>query len=156
MPIGKYDYKGENEMFKQMKKTLKNQKGLTLIELLAVIVILGIIAAIAVPSINGIINKSEQDAVKADAIQVLNAAKLLAAAEGPLTGAETWDQDDLDPYVDSVAFNTYVVSLDDTDTTQYAITVTVNDAGGVTLTFTDATIANINADTGTGARTIGQ
>ena len=36
-------------MFKNMKKQLNNEKGLTLIELLAVIVILAIIAAIAVP-----------------------------------------------------------------------------------------------------------
>ncbi|RIV13331.1 prepilin-type N-terminal cleavage/methylation domain-containing protein, partial [Priestia flexa] len=46
-----------------MKKFLKNEKGLTLIELLAVIVILGIIAAIAIPSIGGIIQKSREDAV---------------------------------------------------------------------------------------------
>ena len=41
-------------MKRKMKALLKNEKGLTLIELLAVIVILGIIAAIAVPSIGGI------------------------------------------------------------------------------------------------------
>ncbi|MGM9950417.1 MAG: prepilin-type N-terminal cleavage/methylation domain-containing protein, partial [Lysinibacillus sp.] len=34
-------------MLQQMKKRMKNEKGLTLIELLAVIVILAIIAAIA-------------------------------------------------------------------------------------------------------------
>ena len=59
-----------------MKKRLKNQKGLTLIELLAVIVILGIIAAIAVPSISGIIEKSKNDAAIAEAIQIINSAKL--------------------------------------------------------------------------------
>ena len=42
-------------MFKNMKKQLNNEKGLTLIELLAVIVILAIIAAIAVPAIGNII-----------------------------------------------------------------------------------------------------
>jgi type IV pilus assembly protein PilA len=67
--------KGEGNMFKRF---LKNEKGLTLIELLAVIVILGIIAAIAVPSIGGLINKTKEDAVKADAVQLLNAAKLYA------------------------------------------------------------------------------
>ncbi|OBZ12973.1 type II secretion system protein [Bacillus sp. FJAT-26390] len=42
----------------------RNQKGLTLIELLAVLVIVGIIAAIAIPAISGTINKSKE---KADA-----------------------------------------------------------------------------------------
>ncbi|HZG56052.1 competence type IV pilus major pilin ComGC [Paenibacillus sp.] len=45
-----------------MLKVLKNQKGLTLVELLAVIVILGVIAAIAVPSIGGIIANSKSNA----------------------------------------------------------------------------------------------
>ncbi len=68
-------------MFKKMKERLKNQKGLTLIELLAVIVILGIIAAIAIPSIGNIIDNSKNDAHKADAIQMINAAKLYVCIE---------------------------------------------------------------------------
>jgi type IV pilus assembly protein PilA len=49
-------------------KLFKNQKGMTLIELLAVIVILGVIAAIAVPAIGGTISSSK---TKADANTVL-------------------------------------------------------------------------------------
>ncbi|MFD0671630.1 type II secretion system protein [Cohnella sp. GCM10027633] len=45
-----------------MKKWLKNSKGLTLVELLAVIVILGIVAAIAVPAIGNTIEKSKDKA----------------------------------------------------------------------------------------------
>jgi len=51
-----------NAVIKREFKWFKNQKGLTLIELLAVIVVLGIIAAIAVPSITGVINKSKINA----------------------------------------------------------------------------------------------
>lgn len=69
-------------MLKMIGKKLKDQRGLTLVELLAVVVILGIISAIAIPSIGNIIEKSRYDAAKADAIQAINAAKLYVASEG--------------------------------------------------------------------------
>lgn len=60
-------------------QAVKNEKGLTLIELLVVIVILGIIAAIAVVAIGGIIENSKKDNVVASAQQMISAAKLAAA-----------------------------------------------------------------------------
>lgn len=66
-------------MLKKFKKQMKNEKGLTLIELLAVIVILAIIAAIAVPAIGNIIAKSNDRAILADAATVLSGAKLAIA-----------------------------------------------------------------------------
>lgn len=62
-----------------MKKHLKNQKGLTLIELLAVVVILAIIAAIAIPSIGAIINNTRIDAHIANAEQLVNSVKTAEA-----------------------------------------------------------------------------
>lgn len=64
---------------KKFNKILKNQKGLTLIELLAVIVILAIVAAIAVPSISNIIAKQQDKAILADTSTILSGAKLAAA-----------------------------------------------------------------------------
>lgn len=58
------------------KKLLKNEKGLTLIELLAVIVILAIISAIAVPAIGNIIENTRYNSAKADAVNVLNAKQI--------------------------------------------------------------------------------
>jgi len=65
-----------NYKMKKFTKIFKNEKGLTLIELLAVIVILAIVAAIAVPSIGGVIENSKYSAVKADAITAINASQL--------------------------------------------------------------------------------
>ncbi|WP_025783507.1 type II secretion system protein [Sporosarcina sp. D27] len=66
-------------MKKFLQKKLKNEKGLTLVELLAVIVILGIIAAIAVPSIGNIIENSRFKAIKGDAQTILSAANMYYA-----------------------------------------------------------------------------
>jgi type IV pilus assembly protein PilA len=67
-----------------MKRLVKNERGLTLIELLAVIVILGIIAAIAIPAIGGLIDNSKKDAHVSNAQQMINAAKIAVTADKDL------------------------------------------------------------------------
>ncbi|MEH7384766.1 type II secretion system protein [Bacillus sp. JJ1521] len=65
------------------KKYLKNQKGLTLIELLAVIVILGIIATIAVPAIGNVVSKTQEKANYTEAQQIIDSARLYITSENP-------------------------------------------------------------------------
>ncbi|OQM45710.1 type II secretory pathway pseudopilin PulG [Anoxybacillus sp. UARK-01] len=67
-----------------LKRWLKNERGLTLIELLAVIVILGIIAAIAIPAIGGLIDNSKKDAHVSNAQQMINAAKIAVTSDKDL------------------------------------------------------------------------
>lgn len=100
-----------------IKQRIKNEKGLTLIELLAVIVILGIIAAIAIPSISGIIQNSKEDAVRADAITILNAAKNYAAANdvSKIDGGKiTEDQID-SSYVNNLEITSFSVDVTDNE-----------------------------------------
>ncbi|SDQ43401.1 prepilin-type N-terminal cleavage/methylation domain-containing protein [Virgibacillus salinus] len=63
-------------MLERMKKLINKEKGFTLVELLAVIAILAIIVAIAVPTIGNVIGESEEKAHEANVELVKNAAKL--------------------------------------------------------------------------------
>ncbi|WP_215111949.1 MULTISPECIES: prepilin-type N-terminal cleavage/methylation domain-containing protein [unclassified Exiguobacterium] len=74
------------KMIWQDAKQLKDERGLTLVELLVVVVILGIIAAIAVVAIGGIIENSKKDAMVADAKQMVSAAKLYVASNDVADG----------------------------------------------------------------------
>lgn len=80
---------------------MKNNKGVTLVELLIVIVVMGIIAAFAIPAVGTIIENTQKDAILADALAVENAANLYCAqAAGGCASDEalTWAQ--VSPYVD--------------------------------------------------------
>lgn len=135
-------------MKKFLQKRLKNEKGLTLVELLAVIVILGIIAAIAVPSIGNVVNNSKVNALKADGQNVLAAANMYFIENGTAN--------------DGTVTSTVLVTdnfLEDAGgfTAQGGIAATVTKAdggntidgtaanGGITVEFKGATNAEISA-----------
>lgn len=71
---------GDLNMKNWLRKLRKDERGLTLVELLAVIVILAIVAAIAFVAIGNVIENSKKDAHVANALQVISAAKLYEAA----------------------------------------------------------------------------
>ncbi len=97
-----------------VKRMLKNQKGLTLIELLVVVVILGIIAAIAIPSIGGLIDNSKKDAHVANAQQLISSARLYVASEGvPDDAISALPDGDTPGELES-----YIDSLEDPDDTE--------------------------------------
>lgn len=92
-------------MIKNLQKKMKEQKGFTLIELLAVIVILGIISAIAVPSILNIIDNTKRDAHAANAEQMKSATKLAVTSNTTLqTGVHylTLEYLESESYLDKV------------------------------------------------------
>ncbi|MCR5462216.1 MAG: prepilin-type N-terminal cleavage/methylation domain-containing protein [bacterium] len=73
-----------------------NKKGTSLVELIAVIVIMGIIAGIAIPTTIAVINRQKKNAAVKSAETVFNAAKsvLLEASTGQTIGYVTKDTTD--------------------------------------------------------------
>lgn len=137
--------KGANNM-KKMKHILKNQKGLTLIELLAVIVILAIVAAIAVPSIGNIIENSRVGAIKADAQNAMAGAQLYFtenADENSVTVEDLVSKGFLEEKGSLNASGTTIAKPTGATNTGNTITGSGTNAG-ITVTFTSATNAAIS------------
>ncbi|UOQ86162.1 prepilin-type N-terminal cleavage/methylation domain-containing protein [Gracilibacillus salinarum] len=98
-------------MMKKVWKLWKEEKGFTLVELLAVIVILAIIVAIAVPAVGNIIDRAEEGANEAEAELVENAARLafLAAESGGDEADWVYDGgDSVNITVDELRTNNYL------------------------------------------------
>lgn len=128
-------------MLKLIKKRLKNQKGLTLVEVLAVVVILAIVAMIAIPAIGNIIENNRIKAIKADAINVISAANIYYT-DG---NTDDFDGSTYKGYVDnlgSISDEELIVTRDG------RISATAV-KGNVVIEFDGATVADINAESPT-------
>ena len=134
------------------KKLVKNEKGLTLVELLAVIVILAIVAAIAVPAIGNVIENSRYKAAKADAITVLNAANIYfteKSKETTVNVATLKKQgylEDLGTIIEGTETDKSADFVEKVTNGGNKFTGSAEYSGGVTVTFTGATIKIITED----------
>ncbi|PKH08465.1 prepilin-type N-terminal cleavage/methylation domain-containing protein [Planomicrobium sp. MB-3u-38] len=140
-------------MKKFIQNKLKEQKGLTLIELLAVIVILAIIAAIAIPAIGNIIENSRYSAVKSDALNALSAANIYFAENPEKTSVTISEL--ASGYLDNAGtLNTTLVATNVVTKTDGVVEIThanIEYASSKNVAFDEASVADINADTNKGS-----
>ncbi|ANU25645.1 prepilin-type N-terminal cleavage/methylation domain-containing protein [Planococcus versutus] len=137
-----------------LQKKLNNEKGMTLIELLAVIVIIAIIAAIAIPAIGNIIENSRYSAVKSDATNSISAANIYFTENPDKTSVSAKVLKD-DGYLDSpgklpatttgTAAGSGITVFTNSNPIKIS-TPAITYSTGKTLTFTNASIELINAD----------
>lgn len=118
---------------------VNNKKGVTLTELLIVIVVMGIIAAFSVPAVGSIIENTRKDAVLADALTIENAAKLYCASN--ICGdSEALDKAELADFIsglDVAASGTNAKYIDDYTATLASgdWTVVLNNGDDQTFSF---------------------
>ena len=99
-----------------MKKLLKNKKGFTLVELLAVIVVLAIIMVIATQQINKTIQKSRADSFVSSYKMVLDAVKkceLQSMTDADCKSSVDLSVNDYDLNITRGADGTYAITLED-------------------------------------------
>lgn len=100
---------------------MKNKKGFTLVELLAVIIILGVLLMIAVPAVQNVIKKTKNNATQKQAELFIDAAKKMAIIDEATSDMVIYKLSDLDSDVDKNRFTGMVVALKENGSYKYYI-----------------------------------
>jgi len=128
------------KMFKMMKK---GNKGFTLVELMVVVVIIGVLTAIAVPVYNNVTEKAKLNAIAAN-LRIINGAISQYRADNDVSANPTQAQ--VTPYLQSwPANNPKGVTYGFTSTGTYEATATLSSALGSLNASTAYTLSQVQA-----------
>ena len=121
-------------------KKLKADKGFTIVELLIVIVIIGILAAITIVAYNGIQNRGKASAGQAQANSIVKKFEALGAIKGPYYSTNGAG-------VTGALLNTYA------NATPAAAEATIADTAGL-IAATSATVSGLSASNARDGNTV--
>lgn len=127
-----------------MKKT--NKKGFTIVELVIVIAVIAILAAVLIPTFAGVIERANQSAALQTAKNVYTAALAEAMSDGTLAANETIKLDaNLNVITDTTTTATWTVTFTDSATA----TITPATASGYTLSVANGKPQAVKSGTST-------
>jgi type IV pilus assembly protein PilA len=121
------------ELIRKLIKKGKNQKGVTLIELLAVIVILGIIAAIGIPAVVNSRSSATDNVISSDKAMLEQAAKQHLVNGDKYAGAPAAKQFNISTLINELSLSNGTLKFDKDDA---AGTITFTQGDGTDTTYT--------------------
>jgi type IV pilus assembly protein PilA len=135
-------------MLHKLRQRMESEKGFTLIELLVVILIIGILAAIALPTFLGQRAKAQDSSAKSDARNFVSQVESCYATEQDYTKCD--DQAELEPPGETTGldFSTTTVAG---NATGYVITSTSKSGNTFTITKSSGAVTRTCSTGGKGA-----
>ncbi|MGZ4135614.1 MAG: type II secretion system protein [Tumebacillaceae bacterium] len=121
------------ELIRKLIKKGKNQKGVTLIELLAVIVILGIIAAIGIPAVVNSRSSATNNVISSDKAMLEQAAKQHLVNGDKYAESPAAKQFNISTLIDELSLNNGTLKFEKDDA---AHTITFTQGDGTETTYT--------------------